>query len=118
MDDPWQRVEDFIRNESGRRNKVITCATSIEGDLGVTGLDADDFMTHFFTTFSVDEGDFDLYRYFGGDASGGLLIALAWIAIQKIRGRYQPKPILTAGMLLAAVIAGKWDAASLEANLK
>ena len=102
-----------MRNECGlSTGKVITTATMLEGDLGITGMVGEMFMEAFFVRFKVDQGNFASGCYFMGEGSG-LLLMLATALSQKRRRAHDRIPI-TVGMLVTAARLGKWDSAKVE----
>jgi hypothetical protein len=49
-----EEVESFVRTERGlSKSKVITAATTLEDDLGITGIEGEMFMEAFFARFKV-----------------------------------------------------------------
>ncbi|MBF3831155.1 DUF1493 family protein [Burkholderia pseudomallei] len=114
MNDPLlEEVESFVRRERGlSKSKVITTATTLEDDLGITGIEGEMFMEAFFAKFKVDEGDFASGRYFNDEGSG-LLLMLVTALSKKRRAALERVP-LTVGMLASAARLGRWDSARIE----
>jgi len=115
-DDVWQRLETFARAELGRPllggRLDLQPASRIEEDLGLTGLDAVEFIDKWAETFNVQARDFPYRRYFrpeGQELLSGLLGLLS--------GRHRRPAIvpLTLGMLADAMQRGQWDTAEIEA---
>ena len=106
-------VESFVRRERGlSKNKVITPATTLEDDLGITGIEGEMFMEAFFTHFKVDEGDFASGRYFMDEGSGLLLMLVT--ALSKKRRKALDRIPITVGMLVTAARLGRWDSEKVE----
>lgn len=113
MSDPLlEEVESFVCRERGLKDQVITPATTLEDDLGITGIEGEMFMEAFFTRFRVAEGDFASGRYFMDEGSGLLLMLVT--ALSKKRRRALDRVPLTVGMLVTAVRLGRWDSAKVE----
>ncbi|WP_175949625.1 DUF1493 family protein [Burkholderia vietnamiensis] len=113
MSDPLlEEVESFVCRERGLKDKVVTPTTTLEDDLGITGIEGEMFMEAFFTRFRVDEGDFASGRYFMDEGSGLLLMLVT--ALSKKRRRALDRVPLTVGMLVTAVRLGRWDSAKVE----
>lgn len=110
--DTWSELVFFIREQAVLSNKKdITKSLTLEGDLGITGEDAEDFMRSFFERFKVDQGDFVFERYFNGEGFQPFGI-IAMIFSKKIRKKYE-KEKLTLGMLEAAILRGVWESEKL-----
>ena len=108
-----EQVESFVRKERGlSKSKLITTGTTLEDDLGITGMEGEMFMEAFFARFKVSQGDFASGRYFMDEGSG-LLLMLATALSRKRRKTLDGTPI-TVGMLVTAARLGKWDSAQVE----
>jgi hypothetical protein len=108
-----EEVESFVRKERGlSKSKVITTATTLEDDLGITGIEGEMFMEAFFARFKVDEGDFASSRYFMDEGSGLLLMLVT--ALSRKRRKALDRIPITVGMLVTAARLGKWDSAKVE----
>ena len=72
-DTTWERLEAFAREELGRPlfggQLNLQPASRLEEDLGLTGLDAIEFIDKWAKTFSVQAQGFPYRRYFGPDVS-------------------------------------------------
>jgi hypothetical protein len=68
-DETWERLEAFAREERGRPlfgGRLNLRPTSrLEEDLGLTGLDAVEFIDKWAETFNVQAQGFPYSRYFG-----------------------------------------------------
>ncbi len=87
-------------------HKTISLRTSINGDLGCNGSDAQHLMETLEERFGLELADYDAYRYFqpaGNDPHFK----------RSAKGRGDKVP-LTIGMLYAAVQRGQWDTQTLE----
>lgn len=69
----------------------ITYLTSIEGDLGISGLDADEFMYEFFITFDIDYTGFELSKYFGPEGFSRQTTIYDLLVEDLIEAMYQKK---------------------------
>jgi len=84
--------------------------TTLLGDLGIGGDDADDFFVEFHRQFDVDLSAFDLSRHFGSE---GLPIwgPIYWLVLLCRQGspeeRARLEPISVADLITAAK-CGKW----------
>lgn len=106
-------VESFVRKERRlSERKVITMATTLEDDLGITGMEGEMFMEAFFARFKVDEGDFASGRYFMDEGSGFLLMLIT--ALSRKRRKALDRTPITVGMLVTAAALGKWNSAKIE----
>ena len=71
MDDNlFEQIQQFVVSERWKYNFPLTMQTTLEGDLRITGDDADEFLIAFGEKFNVDVSEFDSAAYFGGE--GGL----------------------------------------------
>ena len=108
-----EEVELFVRKERGlSKSKVITTATTLEDDLGITGLVGVLFLEAIFVCFKVDEGDFASGRYFMDEGSGLLLMLVT--ALSRKRRKALDRIPITVGMLVTAIGLGKCDSAKVE----
>lgn len=103
--DAFEQVKDFMNEELGPHFKgKLTRTTSIEGDLKITGDDADDFLESFVKKFNINADEFDITKYFEEE---GLMIHFGYIA-KLLRGEKIPKKLpLTLGDLEWAIITKK-----------
>ena len=67
-------VSEFTRV----RPQVLTWETTLFGDLGIDGDDADEFFEEFGRTFAVDLTDFNIESHFGPEARVPFLSILTW----------------------------------------
>lgn len=115
-DDIWERLEAFTREELGRPlfgGKLnLRPESRLEQDLGVTGLDAVEFIDRWAEAFGVDAQAFPYRRYFGPEGQE-LLSSLIGLFVKRLR-RPARRP-LTLGMLAEATRRGKWDTDAIEA---
>lgn len=113
--EPSDNLLQFVKKQAGLwRQHTLIASTKIERDLGVTGIDADEFMEAFFQEFDVLLGDYDGGRYFGPE---GLELGLSFISRWLERRRKvkrPPKETLTIGMLQRAIELGVWDSERLR----
>ncbi len=85
----------------------------LEEDLGLTGLDAVEFIDKWAETFNVQAHGFPYRRYFGPEGQQLLSSFLGLFAKRLRRPELVP---LTLGMLAEAMRRGKWDTAEIEAT--
>lgn len=71
-------IIELARNQTGA--KTITAETRLYSDLGMTGDDAQEFMTAFAVKYDVDMESFVWLRYFGDEGSDMLGPAIALFA--------------------------------------
>ncbi len=64
------KLHEFLQQFPLAYNKEITCATSVEYDLGFTGDDAVEFIIEYSKYFKVDVSDFMAAKYFDGEGDG------------------------------------------------
>jgi acyl carrier protein len=109
----WDRVRAFAAEQTDARAERLTPATTLFGDLGVDGDDADELFAAFATEFGVDLSGLDLSRHFGPEAwpPWALLILPLWMLWMARPGEPHKKagviPI-TLGDLLRSAEAGRW----------
>ncbi|MGS0980656.1 DUF1493 family protein [Burkholderia glumae] len=112
----WQQLEVFAREELGRPlfggTLNIQPETRLEQDLGLTGLDAVEFINDWAERFNVDAKDFPYRRYFGPEGQELLSSIVGLFS----RARRRPERIpLTMGMLAEATRRGRWSTEEIEA---
>lgn len=99
IENRFAELVSFIRDTIGEHEMPITRETLIEGDLGVSGLDAEELIMELSKKYQVDVSNFRFTNYFYDEP--GLLDIIG------ISGR-KKKPF-TVGHLEKAVIAGRLD---------
>ncbi len=77
-DDVLAEIIELARSQTGA--KTITANTRLYSDLGMTGDDAQEFMTAFAVKYDVDMESFIWLRYFDDEGSDMLAPAMALIA--------------------------------------
>ncbi|WP_206951300.1 DUF1493 family protein [Trinickia acidisoli] len=116
-DTTWERLEAFAREELGRPlfggQLNLQPTSRLEEDLGLTGLDAVEFIDRWAETFNVQAKGFPYRRYFGPEGQQLLSSFLGLFAKRFRRPELVP---LTLGMLAEAMRRGKWDTAEIEAT--
>jgi hypothetical protein len=80
----YNRIVDFVSSET-RTRKHLSGNTDIEKDLGVTGIDAEEFMRNFQREFEVDLSNFRFDRYFGGEGANPILLIMSLLGKGKVR---------------------------------
>ncbi|RKP45289.1 DUF1493 family protein [Trinickia fusca] len=114
-DEAWGKLEAFAREELGKPlfGKLrLELSTRLEEDLGLTGVDAVEFIDHWVERFGITAKEFPYARYFGPE---GLDVIGAIASIFSKRSR-QPLVPITLGMLAEAMVAGHWDTEEIEAK--
>lgn len=116
-DATWERLEAFAREELGRPlfggRLNLQPSSRLEGDLGLTGLDAVEFIEKWEGTLNVRAQDFPYRRYF---APEGQQLLSSFPGLFSKRFRQPPLIPLTLGMLAAAMRRGQWDTEEIEAS--
>ncbi|MFP6560283.1 DUF1493 family protein [Paraburkholderia sp. B3] len=114
--DVWKQLELFAREELGRPlfgGKLnLLPASRLEDDLGLTGLDAVEFIDKWAETFKVQVQDFPYRRYFRPE---GQELVSGFLGLFSKRYRRETTVPLTLGMLAEAMKRGRWDTAEIEA---
>ena len=65
----FEQIRQFVESEQGRCRFALTPETTLEGDLHITGDDADEFLAAFGNRFHVDVSGFDYAAYFGSEGT-------------------------------------------------
>ncbi|NML29714.1 DUF1493 family protein [Paraburkholderia antibiotica] len=115
-DETWDKLEAFARKELGKPvfgRLTVTPTSRLEEDLGLTGVDAIEFIDKWAETFGVQAQGFPYDRYFGPD---GLDVVSSVLGIFSKRFRQSTLVPLTLGMLADAMRFGRWDTELLEAQ--
>lgn len=116
-DATWERMEEFAREELGRPlfgGRLSLQPTSrLEEDLGLTGLDAVEFIDMWAKTFNVQAQEFPYRRYFSPE---GQQLLSSLLGLFSKRFRWPALVPLTLGMLAEAARRGRWDTAEIEAS--
>jgi acyl carrier protein len=109
MEKVLEEIKLFIRKNDWGDAKRLDENTSVEDDMGITGMDAVDFINDYAKEFNVDIKEFDYRKYFY--AEGGIdLINPLLNLFKREEERINIKPkVLTLKHLEKAVIAGRLD---------
>ncbi|KWF14259.1 DUF1493 family protein [Burkholderia ubonensis] len=114
-DDTWNRLEAFAREELGRPlfggQLKLEPSSRLEDDLGLTGLDAVEFIDKWATTFNVQADGFPYDRYFGPE---GQELLSSFLGLFSKKYRRPERVPLTLGMLAEAMAIGRWDTEAIE----
>jgi hypothetical protein len=105
-------LEAFIRREIGLSpKKPLSSSDTLEDDLGVTGDDADNFMSAFSERFNVEPGDFDFHRYFEmeGISVWPFSFLTNWLHRRWGIKKYDRREPVTVAMLQRAIHLGVWN---------
>lgn len=115
-DEIWERLEAFAREELGRPlfgGKLnLQPMSRLEEDLGLTKLDAVEFITKWAETFNVQVREFPYRRYFSPE---GQELLSSFLGLFSKHFRRPPLVPLTLGMLAEAMRRGRWETAEIEA---
>ena len=101
----FNKLKEFIVNQSAVDNEIITRSSEIEDDLGLYGDDAIDFIVAFGKEFNVDLSKFMAKDYFSPEGDFILPALLRFFTNKKAIKRKS----LTVGHLEKAIVAGKLD---------
>jgi hypothetical protein len=104
----WEKVRDFVSNETGIAKEKLSSESRIEQDLYITGDDARELLESFVDTFKVNYDGFELGDFFGTEGFdplglGGL--------IRRLRGERKaasPTSYLMLDDLVKWVDRGYW----------
>lgn len=108
-DEVEKKVLDFVRKQY--KYADINLNTDIRDDLGITGIEAVEFLTDFSEEFEVDMSNFDFSKHFEGEAHGLLLPLwlLQWIYYNVFKkGQEDDLVPITIGNLVESVRKKKW----------
>lgn len=107
MEKVFGEIKLFIVKNDWGSTKRLNENTSVEDDMGISGMDAVDFITDYAKEFNVDITEFDYTKYFY--AEGGVdLINPILNLFKKQEDRINIRPeTLTLKHLAEAVIKGK-----------
>ncbi|OMG71252.1 DUF1493 family protein [Burkholderia ubonensis] len=113
--DTWNRLEVFAREELGRPlfggQLKLEPSSRLEDDLGLTGLDAVEFIDKWATTFGVQTDGFPYDSNFGPEGQELLSSFLGLFSKKYQRPERVP---LTLGMLAEVMTTGRWDTEVIE----
>lgn len=101
----FNKLKKFVVNQSAVNDQLITRSTQIEGDLGVYGDDAVEFIIAFGKEFNVDVSKFMADDYFSPEGDFILPVIIRFFTNKKKR----EKKSFSVGHLEKAIIAGKLD---------
>ncbi|MBP4139794.1 DUF1493 family protein [Flavobacterium cupreum] len=101
----FNKLKEFVVNQSAVNDQIITRSTQIENDLGVYGEDAVEFIVAFGKGFNVDVSRFMASDYFSPEGDFILPAIIRFLTNKKKKERKS----FTIGHLEKAIIAGKLD---------
>ncbi|WP_310593852.1 DUF1493 family protein [Flavobacterium sp.] len=104
-EETFNKLKEFIINQSAVNDEEINSSTRIEDDLGVSGDDAVEFIIAFGKEFNVDISKFMANDYFSPEGDFILPALIRFLTNKKKRD----KKSFTVGHLEKAIIAGKLD---------
>ncbi len=106
METILEKLKIFITKNDWGFAKRLDENTSVEDDMGITGMDAVDFINDYAKEFNVDISEFDFTKYFY--AEGGIDLINPILSLFNKENRVNLKPHkLTLGHLSTAVLNGK-----------
>ncbi len=122
--DVEHRVKEFVAETAGVRVGRLHLDTTLLGDLGIDGDDANDFFIEFRDRFNVDVSSLDLSEHFGpeGWPWWGILLPVVWLWDFFLKeGSLEEKANLTPiriSKLCEAVRLGRWvpESKTMEEN--
>ena len=98
------RLKKLLSQQSGTPVERITLDTRLAEDLGMTGLDASEFMDKYFAEFRVDPSGFTFGPYFHDEGGYGIVGLFLFVINRGKTG----KPPMTVRQLLAGIQSGRW----------
>jgi hypothetical protein len=99
-----ERVLGFLTELWGLRRDQLQAETRLEEDLGMTGLDAAEFLESFAREFGVDLAGIEFHKHFGPEC-GPLLFCPGWLREEMEDLGLYP---VTIGHLVNIAAAGRW----------
>jgi len=87
----FEEIRAFLLAYAPYDPSEITYLTTLEGDLGISGLDADEFMYEFFKRFDIDYTGFELSKYFGPEGFSRKTTIYDLLVEDLIEATYQKK---------------------------
>lgn len=97
----FNQVCAIIQRNRGELRKPLTNATTLQRDLGIDGVDAEEVMTEYFSTFNVEGSQFNFDDYFGGEGFNPYLTLMYFL------GKLKSKEI-SVGHLVECAHKGQW----------
>lgn len=104
-DETFDKLKTFVIKQSAVDDEIISTATQIENDLGVTGNDAVEFIVAYGKAFNVDVSKFMAADYFEGEGDKILQAIIRFLSGRKKKTR----KVLTVGNLEKGIHAGRLD---------
>jgi hypothetical protein len=100
------RVRQFVCDFRSESPHGLRADTRLEEDLGMTGLDAAEFLEAFAEAFEVDLTGIEFHKHFGPEGSGPIPFLARWLKDEmKDYGEYP----VTVGHLVEVVAARRWS---------
>jgi hypothetical protein len=104
--DLTERVRQFIANFWRQRPEKLRLSTRLEEDLGMTGLDASEFLEAFAEAFDVDLTGLEFHKHFGPECGGPILFCSESLRNEmKELGKYP----VTVGHLIDVANSKRWS---------
>jgi acyl carrier protein len=115
-----ERVRLFVAEQVGVRPDRVTFTTTLDKDLGLAGIDAEEFLVEFMATFNVDLTTLQFDRHFLPESPSLLQlllfpIGLPLLLVQRIfrppwLERWSDSKVIqiSVGDLIEVVRAGRW----------
>ncbi len=95
-----EKLKEFVVKHTFVNDVILTRATRIQEELGLTGDDAFEFITAYAKEFNVDIGKFSFQKYFNSESD--------LFHLKTFSNNPSPKKAITLGDLEKAIIMGKW----------
>jgi acyl carrier protein len=97
----FKNIVAVIQKNRGELSKIITPITTLQNDLGIDGIDAEEILNEYFALYNMDISDFYFSNYFGEENFNPITILKSLFSSKK------KKPI-TAGHLVNCATKRKW----------
>ncbi|ATA20773.1 uncharacterized protein DUF1493 [Gibbsiella quercinecans] len=107
IDNIEQRIFELVRKHDGIylfKKPTLTHETDLDSDLNLEDDEALALMEEFFSTFSVDKGNFSIKTYYPPDPP----LSVVLNPFKKTEPVPVPVPDFTIGMLIESAKAGRW----------
>ncbi|GLU51195.1 DUF1493 family protein [Dyadobacter frigoris] len=98
----FKNIVVIIRKNRGELNNIITPTTSLQKDLGIDGIDAEEILNEYFSLYNIDISEFHFLDYFGEENFNPIMVLRSLFSSKK------KKPI-TVAHLVTCAIKRKWE---------
>lgn len=99
-----QRILDFVVRESASKPGSVDRETSLAGNLGLDGADAEEFLESYSKEFAVDLFGFDFHEHFADEGHSVTDGAILLIGIGLLVWLWQESPTWMIGAVLGIVL--------------